>query len=173
MGALGQWPLWPYRRYGTEYIEIPKEIKRLNSKFENDSLAKAAFERLSECSKILCSKQINNFTENIASSIFKIQLKYANAHLMTTNIRDGTINKTDVGTNIFSNSMLADFICPPEILDEKTKNNNLVKTKIVATPRTYTKIKFNYVLSTSGSIGGSVSCEYSTGDKSGETREIK
>ena len=92
---------------------------------------------------------------------------------MTTNIKDGTINKTDVGTNISSNSMPADFICPPEILDEKTKNNNLVKTKIVATPRTYTKIKFNYVLSTSGSIGGSVSCEYSTGDKSGEPREIK
>ena len=66
---------------------------------------------------------------------------------MTTNIKDGTYNKTDVGTNISFNGQTADFVRPSEMLDENTKKDSLVKTKTAAKPRTNLKIKFNSVLS--------------------------
>ena len=85
---------------------------------------------------------------------------------MTTNIKDGTINKTDVGKNISLTSFPTDFILPQKNLDENTRKESLVKTRSAAKPRINPKMKFNSVLSTPKSIGGAVSCDYSTGDKS-------
>ena len=90
---------------------------------------------------------------------------------MTMNIKDGTNNKTVIGTNSSSKSLAADFNHLPEILVETTKKDNLDKTKIAAAPSTNPQIKFNSALRTSGSNGEAEPCEYSTGDRSDECWE--
>ena len=66
-----------------KYNDKPREIKRLISIIENDDLADEACARLSERSKIFCSKQIRDSTEEMTNYVFEIQLMNSNAHLTT------------------------------------------------------------------------------------------
>ena len=54
-----------------KYNVKPREIKRLDSIIEHDDLADEAFARLSERSKIFCSKHIRDFTEEIKMMYFE------------------------------------------------------------------------------------------------------
>ena len=57
-----------------DYMSKPEKMTRLNSKQDNDSMIEEAFKRLSEKEKIFCSKQINNFIQEMSEDRFIIPL---------------------------------------------------------------------------------------------------
>ena len=61
---------------------------------------------------------------------------------------------------------------PGESLLENTKKHNLVKTKIAEAPYTKPNIKFNSALRILTSSDGVEPCEYSTGDRYDEYRNL-
>ena len=79
-----------------KYNEKPKEIKRLNSIIGNNDLADEASARLSELSKIFCTKQIRDFTHKVTDDVFQIQVVNSNAHLRTMSSEAGTNNEISI-----------------------------------------------------------------------------
>ena len=90
----------------------PETMRKLNSKEKNDSMMEDAFERLSEKEKIFCSKQINNFIQDVSEDRFIIpldQLNDSKAQRMNTNMTAGTSNIAEAGTKMSSKKPARDF----------------------------------------------------------------
>ena len=91
---------------------------------------------------------------------------------LTSMNNDAGINRdTTIGMNSSSKVFTAKTNLWVDILASNTTKNSLVTTKIVTTPNTKPRIKFNSAASTLTSSDGGGSCGNSTGDAPDEIKE--